>query len=268
MRADLHVHTAVSDCSMTAEAIIAEAKTRGITHLAFTDHDTTECAWENKSLAEEAGLLAVTGVEMSAYDYENGKKIHILGYGYTRREHIEAIGQETLRKRHANCLKQIDILNSLGYKVPIEEILKLAGHCIYKQHILDYLLQSGQTEVLFGDVYRHIFKNGGPCDFDIAYPAAEDAIRAIKADGGTAVLAHPGQMDNYDAIPRLIAVGLDGIEVNHPSHTEEDKKKATEIARRNGLIMTGGSDFHGRYEKTATALGAFPSPESCRTLFE
>ena len=57
MRADLHVHTAVSDCSMMAEAIIAEAKTRGITHLAFTDHDTTECAWENESLAEEAGLL-------------------------------------------------------------------------------------------------------------------------------------------------------------------------------------------------------------------
>lgn len=76
------------------------------------------------------------------------------------------------RKRHNNCLKQIALLNELGYKVPAAEVAKLAGRTIYKQHILDYLLQSGQSELSLADIYQHIFKNGGPCDFDIVYPAS------------------------------------------------------------------------------------------------
>ena len=273
MFADLHVHTTVSDCSMGVETIIREAKRIGLTHIAFTDHDTAEQAWEHKEMAEANGLKATVGVEMSAYDFENARKVHILGYAYKTTEHIEAIGAETLRKRHANCLRQMAILEELGYHVPPEEVAKLAGRTIYKQHILDYLLRTGQSEMLFGDVYRRIFKNGGPCDFDIVYPRAEDCIRAIKADGGLAVLAHPGQMDNFSAIPRLIAAGLDGIEYNHHSHSEADKQKVADICAQaetlegKKLFMTGGSDFHGRYEKTAAALGAYPAPESCQALF-
>lgn len=266
--ADLHVHSSVSDCSMDAESILKEAKDAGVTHLAFTDHDTTELAREHVELAAQYGICAVPGVEMSAYDYKKDRKVHILGYAYAKTKYIEQIGSETLRKRNENCLKQIGILNELGYHVPVEEVKKLAGKCIYKQHILDYLVKTGQSRTLFGDIYKNVFKNGGPCDFDIQYPDAEDCVRAIKADGGFAVLAHPGQLGNYCAIHRLAEAGLDGIEFNHPSHSASDKKRVEEFARSYSLFMTGGSDFHGRYEKTLSSLGQYPAPESSRVIFE
>lgn len=267
-QADLHVHSSVSDCSMRAEEILEEARRRGITHLAFTDHDTTEKAFEHVKLAETYGICAVPGVEMSAYDYRNNRKVHILGYGYKEVEYIEQIGRDTLKKRNANCEKQIEILNRLGYDVPLDEVKKLAGKCIYKQHILDYLVKTGQTDVMFGTIYRTIFKNGGPCDFDIAYPDAEDAVRAIKAAGGRAVLAHPGQQNNYSLIPRLVEAGLDGIEYNHPSHSNADKRQVREYADRYSLFLTGGSDFHGRYENTVSELGQYPAPENSRFILK
>ena len=264
--ADLHVHTSVSDCSMTAEAVLQKAKEAGLTHLAFTDHDTTQQAWEHVRLAEKYGIHAVVGVEMSAYDYERNRKVHILGYRYQRTEHIEAIGRKTLEKRNANCLRQISILNTLGYRVPVEEVQKLAGTCIYKQHILDYLVRTGQSQELFGKIYQPVFKNAGPCDFDIEYPDALEAVRAIKADGGLAVLAHPGQLGNFPMIPALVQAGLDGIEYNHPSHDPENRKKVKEAAKTCGLLLTGGSDFHGRYEKTVSHLGEYPAPESSEKI--
>ena len=266
--ADLHVHSSVSDCSMDAESILKEAKNAGVTHLAFTDHDTTDLAQEHVDLAARYGICAVTGVEMSAYDYKEDRKVHILGYAYTKTKYIEQIGPETLKKRTGTCLKQIGILNELGYHVPTEEVKKLAGKCIYKQHILDSLVRTGQSETLFGDIYQNVFKNGGPCDFDIRYPDAEDCVRAIKADGGFAVLAHPGQMGNYGAIHRLAEAGLDGIECNHPSHSASDRKRVEEFAKSESLFLTGGSDFHGRYERIRSSLGQYPAPESSRIIFE
>lgn len=266
--ADLHIHTRVSDGSENAEEIIKKAKAAGVTHLSFTDHDTTEMAEENCHLARQYGICAIPGVEMSAFDMKKGKKVHILGFGYVRTNYIEQIGQETLEKRNRNCLKQMEILETLGYAVPIEEIQKFAGKCIYKQHILDYLVQTGQSESMFGKVYQTIFKNSGPCDFDIAYPEADDVVRAIKADGGYAVLAHPGQQKNYAVIHRLVQAGLDGIEYRHPSHTQADRKRVAEYAKSYRLIQTGGSDFHGKYEKKSASVGAFPAEESSRRLFE
>lgn len=265
--ADLHVHTTVSDCSLTVEEILQEARAKGLTHIAFTDHDTTKLAAEHVQLAAQYGLTAVPAVELSAYDSKQQKKVHILGFAYQTTEHITAIGQETLRKRDANCRRQIEILRELGYHIATDEVAQMAGDCIYKQHILDYLVRSGQTTELFGDVYQTIFKNNGPCHFDIAYPEAVDAVQAIKADGGLAVLAHPGQQDNYAVIPELAAVGLDGIEWNHPSHNAADRAKVQEYAAAYHLFLTGGSDFHGRYEKNSAVLGAYPAHESSQIIF-
>lgn len=260
-KADLHVHTEVSDCSEQTEDILKQAKEIGLTHIAFTDHDTTQCANEHRKLALKYGIKAVPGVEMSAWDEESKKKVHILGYGYGETGRIEAIGSETLKKRDANCRRQIEILTVLGYDVPVEEVEKLAGRCIYKQHILKWLYDSGQSEALFGNIARNIFKNEGPCDFDIAYPDAEEVVKAIRADGGHPVLAHPGQQDVFHLIPKLVKAGLQGIEYNHPSHGEAERAKVKEAAEAFGLIMTGGSDYHGIYEKEERSLGSFLAPD-------
>ena len=82
---------------------------------------------------------------------------------------------------------------------------------------------------------------------DIGYPTAVDAVRAIVGQGGTAVLAHPGQMDSWSAVPRLVGAGLAGIEAFHPDHAQADVDRALATAREFGLFVTGGSDYHGRY---------------------
>lgn len=265
--ADLHVHTKVSDCSEDIATILNLAKEQGITHIAFTDHDTTKMSAEHVSRADAHGITAIPAVEMSACDYERKVKAHILGYGYITTSHIEKIGAETLKKRNENCLKQIGILKSIGYKIDENEIRKMAGDCIYKQHILAYLLKTGQTYAIFSDVYQNIFKNGGPCDFDIIYPDPVDCVKAICADGGTAVLAHPGQQNNFYLLSQLVEAGLKGIEYNHPSHGEAERKQVEEMALEYDLFLTGGSDFHGTYEKTQKKLGEYPAPESSRRLF-
>lgn len=260
---DLHVHTSVSDCSMTAEEILRLAVQKGITHIAFTDHDTTVKAKEHIALAAQYGICAVPAIEISAFDHETGKKAHILGYGYRTNHHIRKLGDETLKRRDSNCRKQIVILQELGYTMDLEKIEKLSDTSMYKQHILDYLVQTGQEKELFGEVYRNVFKNGGPCDFDIRYPSAVDAVKAVKADGGYAVLAHPGQQQNFYLVPELVRAGLDGIERNHPANSRHDRGKIDQLCRVHWLFATGGSDFHGSYGMEKTGLGGERAPVNC-----
>lgn len=265
--ADLHVHTNISDCSEPALQILKDAKQIGLTHIAFTDHDTTKDAEKHQKLAQSLGIHAVVGVEMSAYDFKGQKKVHILGYGYSQSRNIEQIGKETRKRRQKNCLRQMDILEHLGYRIDRAKVQELAKGCIYKQHILYYLVMTGQEDELFGRVYQELFKHGGPCDFDIVYPAASDVVKAIKGDGGTAVLAHPGQQGNYDIIGSLAKSGLDGIEWNHPSHNGKCREMSRQAADEYGLFLTGGSDFHGRYENGSGALGKHPAHETSVVLF-
>ena len=248
-KADLHIHTSVSDCSQHAEEVLQLAQKEGVTHLAFTDHDTTQKAGEHVALAKTYGIRAVPAVELSAFYKKSGKKVHILGYGYTDVSPIEKLGQKTLQKRNENCRKQIEILQKLGYRMDLDAIQRLANGCIYKQHILDYLVKTGQSEAVFGKVYWDIFKNGGPCDFDIAYPEAVDAVQAIVEAKGVAVLAHPGQQDNFEVLPELVEAGLKGIERNHPANSIQVREKIDMLCQKYALFYTGGSDYHGRYEK-------------------
>lgn len=267
-KADLHLHTKVSDGSEDIEEILEMAKNMGITHLSITNHDTTQRTEEYIEKAKKQGIQAIPGVEMSAYDHEVKVRAHILGYNYTRTSHIEKVGAETLRKRTENGYRYIEVLNQIGYQADLKEIEKLTTSAIYKQHILAYLMKTGQTDEIFGDVYYKEFKNGGPCSFDVEYPDAVACVKAICADGGIPVLAHPGQQNNFALLPKLVEAGLKGIEYNHPSHNAEHRKKVSDAAKTYGLIMTGGSDYHGLYEKTKTVLGAYPAHESSKVLFE
>lgn len=95
--------------------------------------------------------------------------------------------------------------------------------------------------------------------------AAEDAVRAIVADGGLAVMAHPGQLDSYELVPELIGAGLGGIERNHFDHSAEDHLKVEKLAHQYGLVMTGGSDYHGAFGTTIEP-GDIVSPEDVNSV--
>ena len=141
------------------------------------------------------------------------------------------------------------------------------GKYIYKQHIMDDLVQRGKTPDMFGKFYQTVFKHGGICDFDIRYPSPLEVLCAIKDAGGMAVLAHSGQQQNFCIIPELAAAGLDGLELNHHANHEKDHAIIRQHAFEYDLFLTGGSDFHGRYEGVSVDIGDYlAEPSGIRAI--
>lgn len=252
MKADLHVHTDISDGSLNLTETLKLAKKNNIMHLGITNHDTVKGLSEAVIKGREEGVKVIPGIEISAYDFESGKKVHILGFNFDiEGKNIKKLCNPILERRNINSIWQINRLISNGYKINIENILSRAKNSgiIYKQHIMAELTDAPYADKEYTVLYKQLFKGGGICDRDIEYAAAEAAVRAIKEDGGVAVLAHPGQLKSYGIIERLIKEGLDGIELYHVDHSEEDHRKINEYCKIYNLIATGGSDFHGAYGK-------------------
>lgn len=261
VRADLHVHSTVSDGSEDFASLLAQARERGITHMAFTNHDTTQRLDEAIVLGPDYGVAVVGGIEISAWDEEGGRKVHILGYGlHSDSPAVNALCSPTLVKRDAASRWQLSRLLDKGYDVDLERVGQLAAQstALYKQHLMASLTDEPYGTDGYTALYHHLFKGVGICVTDIEYVDARAAVRAIVSDGGVAVLAHPGQLDSYDLVGELVACGLAGIERYHPDHGASDWDRCTVLADRYGLVCTGGSDYHGRFGKP-THLGCQPT---------
>jgi len=270
MRGDLHVHTSISDGSLNTEETLKLAKKNGVTHLGIVNHDTVKGLKEAIELGNKIGIKVIPGIEISAYDYLNDRKVHILGYNFNlKAENIKSLCKPLLEERNENSIWQYKRLLDEGYDIDFELLKEKSkdSEVIYKQHLMSCLVENHYTDEIYSELYRRLFKNGGVCARDIEYVSAFDAVDAIKKDGGLAVLAHPGQLKSYDIIPQLFSKGLDGIEIIHPSHSEKDMKRIKQIADFNGLILTGGSDFHGAYSESKTDIGELESPEAYLQLF-
>lgn len=269
---DLHVHTRISDNSMTAREILALARDRGITHLAVTDHDTMAGIADAQAIGKKMGVEVIPGIEISAFDFRHQKRAHVLGY-YTDPDHpaLREICLTLTGRRNMASYLMVQRLIDASYKISWEEVMKYArgGSGVYKQHIMHALCDKGYCERIYSELYYQLFSRGenddnsGTAFVPIEYIDVFQTVEAVKAAGGVAILAHPGQYDNYDVITELIPHGLDGLEVYHPAHTGEDAAKLLAIARHHNLIITGGSDFHGFYAEKEVPLGCPELDESC-----
>ncbi|MCL1803150.1 MAG: PHP domain-containing protein [Eubacteriaceae bacterium] len=259
VKADLHTHTTFSDGDSSIEEIINAAIAKGIDAVAITDHDTVS---HFGKVPERAAVRVLKGIEICAVHPETSTRTHILGYNMPNPEIAAEVCLPYLIARNENSMRQAGILIELGYSIDIGKLSRAEGKYLYKQHIMDWLVSTGQADSYFGDDYKAIFKNAGPCDFDIEYCDCFTAINAIKASGGLAVLAHAGQQQSFWLVRELARAGLDGIELNHQSHSDLDKLKIASLAKRYSLFMTGGSDFHGRYEQHGYGVGDILSHES------
>jgi fructose-1,6-bisphosphatase/inositol monophosphatase family enzyme/predicted metal-dependent phosphoesterase TrpH len=266
MNADLHIHSTHSDGSFTVEEIIATAKALKLDAVSVTDHDTTAGTAEALALGRAAGLRVIPGVELSAFDFRRRKKAHLLGYGYrSGAPAINALCAPLLKARHENSLRQVDLLAASGFDVTREEAQAVAGdgRVIYKQHIMTVLVNKGVTDAVYSTLYRALFGHGGLCEGDIAYLDVFEALEAVLADGGVAVLAHPGQLDSWPLVEELVARGLGGIEYYHESHDAADYRLADALAKKYPrLVLTGGSDFHGAFGAGRHGIGDFRAPAS------
>ena len=248
MRGDLHIHTCVSDGSYTHRDALLLARERGLSYVSFVDHDTVEGNANASALGAEFGVTVIPGLEISAQDPVTKRKVHILGYGYCDNPlNIRALCDPLIEARNRNTLRQLEILQRAGYPVDLSRVRAIApgATVFYKQHIMQVLIDSGLESEIYGELYHELFKEGGIASGDIHYPDAHDAVSAIVADGGIAVLAHPGQFDSWALVPSLAEAGLCGIEYLHEAHRSEDYKRVLSLASQYDLILTGGSDDHG-----------------------
>lgn len=260
MKADLHMHSTVSDGSDTIAELINSAKENSLDAIAITDHDTLSHL--RQIPANTVGIRVTGGVELSAVHRETGIKAHVLGYRIEKPEIVMSLTTPMLEARNRRSEEQAEILTEAGFEIDLTQIQRADGKYLYKQQIMDWLYKTGQVSELFGSFYKATFKNGGICDFDIEYIDVFDAVRAIKESDGLAVLAHAGQQQNFWLIPELVALGLDGLELNHYSNSAEDKKILRDLADRYGLFLTGGSDYHGRFGRESFGVGDILSEES------
>lgn len=247
---DLHVHSSLSDGSDSYRKVLEVAKENDVEVLSFVDHDITSTFRPAARIANEFGIRLIPGIEISAYDFARRRKVHVLGYNYAlEAKNIHRLTKPLLSRRHAHSLRQIEQIKDYGIDIDIERIKSRRGSAqtIYKQHIMEEVTDARFESGEYQEQYKTLFKGKGPAAGDIEYIDVKDAIRAIKADNGLVVIAHPGQLDSYDMIEECVDIGIDGIEQFHPDHRMEDFERVGQLAERFDLFTTGGSDYHGHF---------------------
>lgn len=258
MRADLHIHTTASDGSDTAAEVLAKAAAAGLDVVAITDHDTIDGAM---SVAEiPAGLRYVRGVEFSCVF--PGGKCHILGYDYDPADPLFlAALEEGRRLRREKTEKRIAFLESrFGIVLTGEELRWLRSRkSPGKPHLGQILVNRGLAADLSSAIREFI----DPCKGGADRIDAEAAIRGIRHAGGVPVWAHPlgGEGEKrlsreaFDArLEMLTGCGIRGLECFYSRYEEADIVFLTKRAEEHNLLISGGSDYHGR-NKTGITLG-------------
>lgn len=245
--ADLHVHTNHSDGTKEIKDVLQMAIDKGIKVIAITDHDTLNHCDEVKRWGEKLGIETIRGVEMSCYDEEVGKKIHVIGlYLNEKAEHVEKLCQKTLKCRDIYHHQLIEMLKDKEYHITYEDAKQYSPYnIVFKIHIF-LALTAKYPQDMSPAKYRELFasKTSKEVDKQMGYIAIKEGIEAIHQDGGIAIIAHPCEYDNYDEIEKYIGYGLEGIEISHPSMKEDDYTKVNEFVSKFDLICSGGSDFH------------------------
>ncbi len=264
MAGDLHCHTRLSDGSMGIDDIIVLAEKCGITTLAITDHDCLAGTVRARLIGERHGIKVVQGVEISALDSETNKEVHILCYLADSPDRLEGLCHRNLlaRKRAAQIMM---IKAAQRYPITADLILKCAQGStnVYPVHIMAALVESGITTELFGDLYKELFAEKGAKSILVKprFPEPAEIIDAIHDAGGVAVLAHPGDYEGTTLLDRLLDAGLDGIEAWCPQHSESQMETFEKLAKKKKILAVGGSDFHGRNNKSCVTLGTYTVPE-------
>lgn len=249
MKADLHMHSVFSDGTDEVPAIVAKAKAAGLSLMSLTDHDTVKGVGLALEEGEKQGIKVLPGIEISTYAI---CEVHILGYNIDiNNDRLLTRLAEIEDKRHERIKAILTNLKKYNIELDEEKIFDRIG-TVGRMHIAKQLLAKGYCQTITEAFDRYLGERG------IAYVPSKritplEGVKLIKAAGGLAVVAHPlifcqkGKLD--DLIGGLKTYGLDGLEVYYPTHTLEDTAKLYDLAKKNRLIATGGTDYHGLNKK-------------------
>jgi 3',5'-nucleoside bisphosphate phosphatase len=260
MSVDLHIHTSASDGLIAPAQVVAAALDLHLSVIAITDHDTVAGVDEALAAAAATDIQVIPGVELSVLGPDGGDA-HVLGLlvGHRSPRLVDVLR----RLREARTVRgrlMVERLREGGHAVDFDEVLRQAGTgALGRVHIARALVAGGSVTTI-EQAFGELIGRDGPFYVHKDTLAPSDALAAIHDAGGVAVLAHPGVSGEAALLP-LIDSGLDGIEAYHAEHTPSQRQHFVSVAARHGLIVTGGSDFHGPGMRSA-ALGAGGCPDS------
>jgi predicted metal-dependent phosphoesterase TrpH len=256
---DLHLHTTASDGVLSPSEIVRYAKAKGLQAIAITDHDTIEGCEEGLTEGKRIDFEVIPGIEISA-EHTPGS-MHILGFFLDIHHHLLNERLEYLQKARAERNpKIVEKLNRLGIDITFEEVLKVSGGGqVGRPHFANVLLEKKYVRS-FQEAFERFLKKGAPAYVDKFRFTSKEALHFIKEAKGVAVLAHPntlgmtGISELEKLIQQLVGEGLKGMEVYYPEHSSLDVGQFKSLAERYGLLLTGGTDYHGM-EKNGLDIG-------------
>jgi 3',5'-nucleoside bisphosphate phosphatase len=239
---DLHSHSTCSDGSFAPARLVQEAATRGVSTLALTDHDTTAGLDEAETAALEHGLDFVPGVEITCE--VAGTEVHLLGLGIDRANpKLRDLCADVQERRRKRFFAMVEKLRAHGVALSTGEVD--AGVSLARPYLARMLVQQGKVGS-YQEAFQRYLKKGCPGFVEHSRIPIKRAIEAIQAAGGVAVLAHPGLYRNGDeCVFEAARQGLDGIECYHSDHDHNTAGHYASLARKLGLLISGGADFHG-----------------------
>ncbi len=258
--ADLHVHSSASDGILSPAELVKNSKDKGLAVIALTDHDTIDGVAEAKAQGRKSGIKVFSGIELSCGWEDREASIHVLGLFIDETSAaLISLLDEQKRFRYTRALKIVELLRRAGINAePLRKKFESTpDRVLGRPHIARYLVEAGYTED-FQQAFEKYVSKGCP-----AYVAKDHVdplrgIKAIKAAGGIAVLAHPGLIPDWQPVwEKIRDLPWDGIEVFYSEHNEQQVQKFSALTKANNWAQTGGSDFHGEYGKHCNRLGNF-----------
>ena len=250
MRIDLHTHSNESDGTETPLELLDSAIKAGLDLFALTDHDSIAGWHQIKNKAPDSIEIAL-GAEVSCQTLE-ALSVHMLGYLFNPDDKalIDSMN-ETRTNRITRMERIVARLQEAGMDITVDDVYAetIEGATVGRPHLADAMIRKGivadRSEAF--ETYLH---NRSKYYIPDASPTPEAAITLIKNAGGVAIIAHPfaslrGRIISAQYLESLIGAGLDGIEINHRDHNDGEREELSHLAKRYGLLVTGGSDYHG-----------------------
>ena len=249
---DIHCHTVFSDGTETPATLAEQSLRLGLKGMAITDHDTT-AGWHDAEIAaHEAGLPLLRGTEITADD--NGVSVHMLAFQYDpSNPHIAGLFSDLRAARLKRTKRMVELL-AADYPITWEDVLaqmKESGKTtVGRPHIADALVAAG----VYGnrsDAFAGAISTSSKYYLPTPSPTTHEVASAVKEAGGVIIIAHAGDLSRNSRllsdsqIEQLVDEGLDGLEVWHRGNPPDQRVRLLDICRRRGLLVTGGSDWHG-----------------------
>ena len=245
MKVDLHIHTSASDGAWDAEAVVQGAASGGLDVIAIADHDTTASFSAAEVVGSETRVQVIPAIEVSSTYH--GRSIHILGYFVDPASEVLLNHRvHATKQRDTRMREMLNRLNEAGILVTYEDVNAEAGPdrgVLGRPHLAKALVKAGHATSI-PDAFNSLIGNESQFYVPTDLLEATEAVQLVLASGGIPVWAHPPR-DIFDALlPELIRSGLQGIEVYRPSHSPKDVKRLEAVCSKEGLLASGGSDWH------------------------